>query len=90
MVTVMRRRKTKKRWGVGEAMCWGGVKVKEVEGQGGEGSNKNKKGNKTKKLYKTFPSRSGLVKTFYVNRGVVGSKKFMQSTNHTLIKVMQE
>lgn len=35
---------------MGEAMCWEGVKVKEVEGQGGEGSNKTKKGNKTKKL----------------------------------------
>lgn len=47
---VMRRRKTKKRWGVGEAMRWeGGGGVEEMEGQGGEGSN-NKKGNKTKKL----------------------------------------
>lgn len=90
MVTVMRRRKTKKRWGVGEAMCWEGVKVKEVEGQGGEGSNETKKETKQKNYRRPLPSRSGLVKTFYVNRGVVGSKKFMQSTNHTLIKVMQE
>lgn len=51
---------------------------------------KQKKETKQKNYRRPLPSRSGLVKTFYVNRGVVGSKKFMQSTNHTLIKVMQE
>lgn len=88
MVTVMRRRKTK-RGGVSVRQCVGeGVKV---EGQGGELSNKTKKRKQNKKNYRRpLPSRSGLVKTFYVNRGVVGSKQFLQSTNHTLLKVMQE
>lgn len=62
MVTVMRRRKTKKRWGVGEAMCWGGVKVKEVEGQGGEGSNKTKKETKQKIIEDLSQAEAGLLR----------------------------
>lgn len=47
-----------------------------------KGSSKRKKGKKTKN-YRPIPSRSGLVKTFYINRGVVGSKIYAKHKSHT-------
>lgn len=59
---VMRRRKTKKRWGVGEAMCWEGVRVEEVEGQRGEESSKTKKERKQKIIEGLSQAEAGLLR----------------------------
>lgn len=55
------------------------VEEEEEEGQRGEGSSKTKKKERKQKNYRPIPSRSGLVKTFYINRGVVGSKNLCKA-----------
>lgn len=59
---VMRRRKTKKRWGVGEAMCWEGVRVEEVEGQRGEEWSKTKRKENKKIIEDLSQAEAGLLR----------------------------
>lgn len=59
------------------------VRGEEVEGQRGEGVESKKKKERKQKNYRPIPSRSGLVKTFYINRGVVGSKIYAKHKSHT-------
>lgn len=64
--------------GVGEEMWWVGCVWKNKE----EGSDWKKK---RKKNYRShIPSRSGLVKTYYVNRGVEGSKSLCKADQNTI------
>lgn len=56
------RRKTKKRWGVGEAMCQVGVRGEEVEGQRGEESSKTKKERKQKIIEDLSQAEAGLLR----------------------------
>lgn len=65
----------------------GGGEGRGVEGQGGGGVNEKNKRNKNKRNYRRhLPSRSRLVKTYYVNKGVEGSKNLCKAQINTLIK----
>lgn len=59
---------------------WRDKKEGEVNGK------KKRKETKTKNYRRHIPSRSGLVKTHYVNRGVEESKNLCKAQINTLIK----
>lgn len=71
-----------------DVMWWEWGEGRGVEGQEGGGSEweKKEKKQKQKNYRRHIPSRSGLVKTHYVNRGVEESKNLCKAQINTLIK----